>query len=274
MQLEQQKAGFERLGYNVAALSYDRVEAVRHFAERKGITYPLLADPESSAIKTLGLLNTSVPKDSFAYGVPHPGTLIVNASGVVEAKFMEDDYRDRFTPSSILVEHFEDAAGKLVRTVETKHLKLTASASDAAVRSGLRVVLALRVELKPGMHVYAPGVEGGYIPIAWNMAEAKEARVLDVRYPPSKMLHLPAIAETVPVYEGVIELRRDIVAGQNTALQPLLDGGRLVLRGSFRYQACDDKMCYRPESVPLEWAFTLEKHDSERVPEALRRGGD
>jgi len=46
--------------------------------------------------------------------------------------------------------------------------------------------------------------------------------------------------------------------------------GELVLRGSFRYQACDDKVCYVPETVPVEWTFQWENHDRTRVPEELR----
>jgi hypothetical protein len=29
-------------------------------------------------------------------------------------------------------------------------------------------------------------------------------------------------------------------------------------------------MCYRPETVPLQWEFDFELHDFERSPDALR----
>ena len=29
--------------------------------------------------------------------------------------------------------------------------------------------------------------------------------------------------------------------------------GPLTVKGTLRYQACDDKVCYRPTNVPLEW---------------------
>ena len=46
----------------------------------------------------------------------------------------------------------------------------------------------------------------------------------------------------------------------------------LVIEGTLRYQVCDDKLCYLPEEVPLEWRFQLEPHDRTRVPEKAQSG--
>ena len=45
----------------------------------------------------------------------------------------------------------------------------------------------------------------------------------------------------------------------------------VLLKGSFRYQACDDRECYIPKTVPLEWHFRFEGLERERVPEELQR---
>ena len=29
----------------------------------------------------------------------------------------------------------------------------------------------------------------------------------------------------------------------------------LTIKGTLRYQACDDKVCFRPTSVPVEWSL-------------------
>jgi hypothetical protein len=88
------------------------------------------------------------------------------------------------------------------------------------------------------------------------------------------MLHLAVIDETVPVYEGRLQLRRDFSIGQAAEIKPLLTpAGELLVEGSLRYQACDVKMCYPPQLVPLRWTFKVEPHDSTRAPESLRRPG-
>jgi hypothetical protein len=122
------------------------------------------------------------------------------------------------------------------------------------------------------MHVYAPGVEGGYIPVAWRMAESKGWRAEPVAWPVSRKLHLEAIKETVPVYEGKLRFSRDITIGQNRDLVPLLGADRkLRVTGSFHYQACDDKECYPPQTIPLRWTFHVNPLDSRRVPAELQR---
>jgi hypothetical protein len=86
------------------------------------------------------------------------------------------------------------------------------------------------------------------------------------------MLHLEAIGETVPVYRGRVIIKREITFGQEAALTPLVNpAGELTLKGSFRYQACDDRVCYVPQIVPLEWHFHLEGLERARVPAGLQR---
>lgn len=51
------------------------------------------------------------------------------------------------------------------------------------------------------MHVYAPGVKG-YKPLEWRSKDSTGWLFHALSLPSSKMLHLPAIQETVPVYEG------------------------------------------------------------------------
>ncbi|MCW5978154.1 MAG: hypothetical protein KIT09_08750 [Bryobacteraceae bacterium] len=141
--------------------------------------------------------------------------------------------------------------------VETKHLKLSSRAGAWEVQPLQTVSLALDIDLKPGMHVYAPEVEGTYIPVSWRMPSSPAFKANDVAYPKSKRLRLEAIDETVPVYEGRLQLTRELVVGAAKDLQPLLKNGELTIEGTFRYQACDDKMCYRPETVPLRWTFRV-----------------
>ena len=258
----------------MAALSYDRAALLRHFAATKGITYPLLSDAESKVIRAFGILNDNFPPDHPWYGVPFPGTYISDEQGVVRAKYFEEDHRERYTASSIWSRQLKDGASPARSEVETKHLKLAAWASDSTVQPGNRILLGLNIELNPGIHVYSPGVEGGYIPIEWKIAESSGWLAHPAQYPPSRKLHLPAIRETVPVYEGRFRLTRDLTIGQSQEIRPVTgSGSELVVEGSLRYQACDETMCYPPQTVPLRWMFRVEPHDTRRAPAELQRPG-
>ena len=284
---------FRKRGLNVAAISYDSVAVLKDFAARRGITFPLLSDPDSRVIRAFGIFNEDVPKDSFVCGVPHPGTYVLDTAGVVTAKYFEEDYKERVTASDILTRQFgaNPAAGPGVQ--ETKHLRLTASSSAITAFSGQKIALVLYVELKPGMHVYAPGARG-YKPVVWEMDAASggaagrgessgtgertattllPARMLtDVAWPAPRMLHLKAIGETVPVYEKKLRLVREVTIPNDKLLREAASSsGVLTLTGAFRYQACDAKTCYNPVSLPLAFSIQILQHDTQRVPEELRR---
>ena len=270
MQLERKRKDLESHGIRIAAISNDRTDALKHFSERMNIGFPLLSDPESAIIREFGVLNEDVPKDHQFFGIPHPVELLVDPDRTVRDKFHEESYRDRFTAGRVLVRQLGSESGASRTTARTSHLKLTSWASDSVVRGGNRFALVLEVELNDKMHVYAPSVEG-YIPINWQMDEASGLIQYDAEYPESRTLHLPAIDERVPVYEGSIRLVRDVMVGQAKELGDLVQDGKLTIRGKLRYQACDDRMCYLPTSVPVEWTIDFEQHDRTRVPEALRR---
>ena len=161
---------------------------LRHFAQRRGLQYPLLADEGSAVIRAFGILNETVPRGGLSDGVPYPGTYVLDERGIVQSKHFEDDYRERLTGGSILLRQMS-GGGTETFEIETRHLKLQGSSSNATVYPGIRVTLAIDVELPEKMHVYAPTVTGGYIPIDWKMKEGKGWKNFPAEYPASRMLY-------------------------------------------------------------------------------------
>jgi len=252
------------------AISYDSVGSLKNFAGRQHITYPLLSDPESTIIRAYDILNETVKPGAAAFGIPYPGVYVVDVQGKVVAKYFEEDYKERVSTADILARQFGTRVDAARGVTETKHLQITSAASNDIARPGLRIVLSLDIQLKPGMHVYAPGVQG-YIPIDWQLESGPAAKRQSFEYPASEMLRLEAIGETVPVYRDHVRLQREITFGQEGALRPLVSpAGELIVKGAFRYQACDDQKCYIPQDVPLEWSFKYEGLDRQRVPSELQ----
>ncbi len=96
MELEQHRAQFTARGLGACSISYDAVDVLATFAGRKGITIPLLSDPDSAVIRRFGLLNTTIPVDNARdYGIPNPGTFLVDAQGVVRGKYFEEQFAHR-----------------------------------------------------------------------------------------------------------------------------------------------------------------------------------
>jgi hypothetical protein len=264
VELEQSYASIRAQGLSLIAVSYDSVEVLKSFADRKKITFPMLSDKGSEIIHKYGIFNETVEKSSPVYGIPFPGTYVLDAKGVIVAKYFEDDYKERETVSSIMVRQFGAAAGGTHSTKETKQLSVSMSASVDSIATGQHVALVLDIDLKPKMHVYAPGVEH-YIPISWEIAPSEAAKVQDASWPKSEKLFLKAIDETVPVFKNNFRVTRDIIFAPDAKLKTLVnDKGEITIHGTLKYQACDDKMCFIPASVPLDWTFHYQPLDRQR----------
>ena len=151
-----------------------------------------------------------------------------------------------------------------------KQLKVTATATNPVVSPGQRIVLAMDIELRPNAHVYAPGVES-YIPIEWKMEDSNAALVQKAEFPAPQKLFLAAINETVPAYSGAFRVTRDITIEQPEKLRGAVDAtGHFTLHSTLRYQACDDRICYIPQDLAVQWTFEYQELDAQRVPLELQ----
>ena len=131
------------------------------------------------------------------------------------------------------------------------------------MHTGQRIVLAVNIDLPQKMHVYAPGVQG-YIPVDLEVTPSDAMIIHPAVYPPSKILHLDVIKENVPVYTNQVRILREVTIGK--AAKP----GDLNVDGTFRYQACDDRECFIPETVPLKWTLHVEALDRQRAPAEIQ----
>lgn len=270
MELGEWSEEVNKRGYGVVAISYDTPATLKNFADRKKISYPLLSDPDSKIIKAFGILNEKA-KD-FAAGVPHPGMFVVNAAGKVEAKYFEEDYRERFTISALLTNRFGKPSQIAGEQVVAKRARITPSASATTVRGGEHIVLTLTVDLGPGLHAYAAGAGEDYISIDWKGETNDAYRFGEVEAGKPKLLKVGGDPQPVPVYEGKFALKRELILSAQAKVQKLADAeGKFRIPATFKYQTCSDRLCYPPETVKVEWVLRLDGHDSARVPAELRR---
>ena len=271
--MEKNKEILRKEGLGVCALSYDSQEILKAFAQRRQITFPLLSDPTSKIIRAFGILNTTIPPDQLAFGIPYPGSYLVDEKGRVKAKYFEEDFRDRYSTGTILVHQFGSSLNTRQTTLNQEQLSIISFASTDASSPGSRISLIVDIQLKDKVHIYSPDVRG-YLPLKLSLTPSVAVTIHPLSYPPSHSLFLPAIKETVPVYEGRVRLIQDVTVTANpSALAAALGpNGDLVLEGTLQYQACDDKMCFLPKSVPVRWTIKVQGLDRERAPEPLRHG--
>jgi DsbC/DsbD-like thiol-disulfide interchange protein len=236
-------------------VSYDSIETLKTFADAHAITYPLLSDSGSKVITAWGILNRSATGRTA--GIPHPGTFIIDRSGVIASRFFEQAYQERNTSTSILARLGRDAGGD-VREISSAQATLKISTSDAVAAPGAR--LTLRIDVTPGskIHMYAPGQQS-YIPIALTLDETTDVKTMHpMVYPEPGTYYFAPLKETVRVYDKPFRLRQDVTLSLTASMRQRASAGEtLRLGGTLEYQACDDKVCYRPQTIPVVWTLTL-----------------
>jgi hypothetical protein len=270
--LEKNLPALKSKGLGVCAISYDTKEILASFAKRSRITFPLLSDWNSNVISKFKILNDMIPADQPAHGVPFPGTFLVDEKGIVVSKFFEEDYRDRYSIGTILTRFLNSSLNTRQTHLELDHLVLDYYASSETSYSGNRVTLVSEIQLPDGVHLYAPGPHH-YRPVKWELKPSVGFQALPILYPESAMLYLPAIQETVPVFENKFRLTQDIIVTPNQRALPMAlnSNSELTIDGTFHYQACDAKTCYLPETVPMRWTIKILELDTQRAPEGIRR---
>ncbi len=259
---------FQQEGIGLAAISYDSEAILRDFTQRHKIEFPLISDPKSEIIRSYGVLNTEAT--GFTKGMAHPGYFYVTPDGTVKEKFFETAYTDRDTASSLILKLFPELVEGNGRQVPAPYIKLTLFQSDEAVAPGSRFSVAAEVALPADTHVYAPGVKG-YKPIQLIMESSPDVRLLPLQYPKAKVLFLPAINESVPVYEGSFRLVQDaVVSADRRFISSVTQSKTITVKGTFFYQACDSKKCYLPQKSDVSWEVRVIPLDRERAPEAIQ----
>jgi DsbC/DsbD-like thiol-disulfide interchange protein len=127
--------------------------------------------------------------------------------------------------------------------------RVRAEASIETPRKGApsrALVVAVDVTPAPGIHVYAPGNEG-YIAVDLSADAMAGITPGKAEYPRSEPFVFGELKEVVQVYAKPFRVRLPIA----------LDGGAprpASLGLTLRYQACTDKVCYPPATLPLEVA--------------------
>jgi len=253
----------------VAALSYDTVEILKSFADRRKIEFPMLADPDSQTIRAYEVLNAEA---SGQYkGMARPGYFFIDTQGVIREKFFETKYRQRFSGNNVIGKLFPELGYEVSDNVKAPHLSLAVEQSDRSTYPGGRVTLSAKVQLPADVHVYSPGVQG-YKSIALVIEPTPGMEFTPASYPQAKILYLPAIKEKVRVFEGKFRITQDLkvssVADFSSSLLP--DGRTFTISGKLEYQACDSKICYLPTSVPIHWQVQVLPLDRQRAPEDIR----
>ena len=263
MELQGRVDSLRKQGLGLAVI-YDPVPVLADFSTRRGITFPILSDAGSATIKRYGILDTTVPQTNQLFGYPFPGTFMLNGQGRVTARIFEPTYRERDTISSVLA-RLGGTLDVQATTISVPHLELTSYLTDPAAAPGTHISMVVDIKPDARVHVYAPGASG-YKPIAVTITAQPGLVVRELRIPKAEDYFFKPLNEHVPVFQKPFRLVQDVMIDPSReAAATLRDLKAMTITGTLNYQACNDKVCFTPQSVPLTWTVSLRQLDVERA---------
>jgi hypothetical protein len=150
-------------------------------------------------------------------------------------------------------------------TIDTPHLTVVTGSSAEKVAPGGKVSLSVDITPRRGIHVYAPG-KHTYQVVRLTIDPQPWLRVPATTYPPSEIYLFEPLNEKVEVYQKLFRLSQDVTVLATPEAQKQLAGQtNVAVGGKLDYQACDDKVCYAPRTVPVKWTFALQPLDKKPV---------
>lgn len=147
---------------------------------------------------------------------------------------------------------FEPSRGK-----SAARATVAVTSEPAAVHAGERVTIRVDVVPARGIHVYAPGNKG-YIPVALDLQLPPGVSADPPVYPAGQDYVFGALKEVVKVFKGPFQVR------QSVRVPP--SAGPLEITGTFRYQACDDRVCFPVATVPVRTVVDVKPRSERSVP--------
>jgi peroxiredoxin len=240
-------------GVAVFGLSYDSVEVLAGFAEKRGITFPLLSDTGSRTIGELGLLNQHVVEQHTFYGVqvsdehygvPYPGTFVLDESGIVVAKHFEQSYRVRPT-----VALFREIAlgppGEHPSPVTStdSELKIQAWTDTPTYRPYQQLRVHVQIDMLAETYIFAAAVPADYTPLQVEVEPIDDLTVWAMQAPPGHPFHVAGIDEELTVYTDSVRVTVPLLITKNL--------GATALGVRVTYQSCTEKVCNPPRTAQL-----------------------
>jgi thiol:disulfide interchange protein len=145
------------------------------------------------------------------------------------------------------------AAGVLaaqMSRVPKQYASATPIAESDDVHAGSTARLALSVEIEKGFHAQANHPRGEtLIPMKLTLDTPPGVTLVDITFPPSTVFLVAG--DPSDVFEGTI------LVGARIAISAALAPGPLTIPGRLQYQACDDRLCYQPNTLAVSWPLQV-----------------
>jgi thiol:disulfide interchange protein DsbD len=135
--------------------------------------------------------------------------------------------------------------------VEPKAYVSIGKIKAVSLKVGKEGELVIPAAVLKGHHIQAnPATLPNLIPTELSLETLEGIEVKPTVYPKSKPWRLASAGKEIQTFDGKVEFKVGVVAKN---VKP----GKYELKGSLRYQACDEKNCFFPSTVPVTVPLTV-----------------
>jgi thiol:disulfide interchange protein len=123
---------------------------------------------------------------------------------------------------------------------------------ESEVRAGGTARAALEVRLPPQLHVQSNAPrDPALIPTELTFSPPAGVRATELVFPEATDFQQAGLPEPLAVFEHEFAIGVQFAVAEGTA------SGTIEIPGRLRYQACDDKVCFPPQTADVRWALTV-----------------
>lgn len=212
----------------------------------------LLSDPDGRALSSVGLRNELIDPREEGYGMPYPGTLVLDREGAVTHRFFELHHARRAAPGTVLAALGAEPSAPDGAILAGRGLTARAGLLDPALTLEGQSLLLVRLELDPGLYIYTDPLPQGFIATTVEVLPTEGLRYQRVEYPEASPKEFPDLGVTLPVYRGVADFLVPVRATPELLGPEVEDPPNgLPIFVRVHYQTCSERLCYTPQDLDL-----------------------
>jgi hypothetical protein len=129
----------------------------------------------------------------------------------------------------------------------TQYITVESSMSAVSAAPGATLLLWADVTPKRNIHVYAPGAKD-VVPL--SLVTTPNARVTfgPVQIPRGRLAETAGTTGPTPVFAELFRISQPVTISRSVS-----SGETVIVGAALKYQACDDRLCYPPSTLPVIW---------------------
>jgi len=131
-------------------------------------------------------------------------------------------------------------------TPKNKVYLILGKVTTVTVKRGSKAMVKVPVTVTKGFHIQSnPASEKYLIPTTLKFEPVKGIKLAEPIFPKPKPFLLSGSTKKINTYDGKFEVQVPLSSDTTIAK------GNKILKGKFRYQACDQKNCFFPKTIPV-----------------------